>query len=531
MTGNVDAADTDCSRGGKRSGPAPTLRALWLGLPVFMLTLKAFLFPLPLLDFWWHLRMGQFILDTRSIPRVDIFSFTSAGQPFIVQNWLTEIFLYITYQAGGLALLIFLNAVLLIATLLPVYHLCRTASERLWPAILSACLVASCLICNLRPQVFSFLLFAVFYWLLSEFCSRRSDRIWILPLLMIVWVNLHGAFLVGLVLVGIHLVTELMSAAMDGSLHEPFEKKRVGKLALILACCVVATLANPETYNIYSYVRTVMQVPSSQKFVVEWQPPAVTSAQGVFQFYLPFFLVTLVMMTSKRRPNLNDVALFLVFSIFGLMATRNSAWFLLVAGPILARYLSYLDLTPALFLWDRTQSIDPPHARHPETPAQPKQYPMVNLAMAVVAFGILCFQSPWLQSRFYGASLMDAQTPVGAMDYINVHPLSGHIFHPQMYGDYLIWRLWPQSLSFIDGRVHVFGEALVKDYQQIYRDSRWEDLLKKYNVRYLLLSKQEDLHDSRSIIKDARASANWKILYEDELSVLFEKVQAQPVKD
>src|SRR5258708_40173713 len=78
-----------------------TRRHLWLGLPVFVLLWKNFLFPLPVLDFWWHLKLGEVIAATRSIPRVDVFSFTAAEKPFIVQNWLTEVVYYGLYRAGG----------------------------------------------------------------------------------------------------------------------------------------------------------------------------------------------------------------------------------------------------------------------------------------------------------------------------------------------------------------------------------------------------------------------------------------------
>ena len=78
-----------------------SIEHLWLGLPVFALLWKSFLFPLPFLDFWWHLKIGEVIATTRSIPRIDLFFFTAAGQPFIVQNWLAELLYYGTYRFGG----------------------------------------------------------------------------------------------------------------------------------------------------------------------------------------------------------------------------------------------------------------------------------------------------------------------------------------------------------------------------------------------------------------------------------------------
>ncbi len=502
--------------------PAPTLEQLWLGLPVFMLTLKAFLFPLPLLDFWWHLRMGQIILETRTIPHVDVFSFTATGQPFVVQNWLAEIVFFLTYLAGGFAGLIFLNAVLVVATLIPVYYLCRKASAWLWPGVFSSCLVAVCIICNLRPQVFSFLLFALFYWLLTDYCSERADRIWLLPILMVLWVNLHGAFILGLALMGIFLVCETIRSYSRSPQQEALTAIKLRKLALVLVFCSIATIANPEMFKVYSYVHTVMQDPSSQEFVVEWQPPTISSVQGVFLFYLPFFLTTLVLVSSGRRPNLTDTMLYVAFSILGMTATRNATWFLLVSAPILARYLPLVQWTSISLLRGRVQGPKDTSTPFQRRLGQTRQFRTLNLAIAGAALILLSVQSPWVQSGLYRSSLLDAKTPVAAMDYIKKHPLEGNIFHPQIYGDYLIWRLWPGEHSFLDGRVHLFGAELVKDYQQIYRDSHWEDLLAKYEIRYMLLCKQEDLQNSDKIIVSARGSRNWTILYEDDQSILFE---------
>src|SRR5262245_27959181 len=89
---------------------ALTIEDLWLGLPVFVLLWKTFLFPVPVLDFWWHLKLGEVIAGAKSIPETDMFSFTAAGQPFIVQNWLAELIYYGLHRLGGLPLVVFANA-------------------------------------------------------------------------------------------------------------------------------------------------------------------------------------------------------------------------------------------------------------------------------------------------------------------------------------------------------------------------------------------------------------------------------------
>src|SRR5438093_8297724 len=108
-----------------------SIEHLWLGVPVFALLWKSFLFPLPVVDFWWHLKIGEVIATTGSIPRVDLFSFTAAGKPFVIQNWLGELIFYWTYLAGGFPLLVFFNTVLTLAAFLLLYKLCPYATGRL----------------------------------------------------------------------------------------------------------------------------------------------------------------------------------------------------------------------------------------------------------------------------------------------------------------------------------------------------------------------------------------------------------------
>ena len=109
------------------------------------------------------------------------------------------------------------------------------------------------------------------------------------------------------------------------------------------------------------------------------------------------------------------------------------------------------------------------------------------------------------------------------MDYIEEHGLEGNIFHPQVYGDYLIWRLWPGHRSFFDSQVHLFNESLFLDYGLIFLDPHWQERLGRYDIALLLLRKNAE--DNQMMIQDAGKSADWRTLYEDDLSILFQRVR------
>jgi hypothetical protein len=481
-----------------------TIEHLWFVVPFFVTIIRAFRVPLQPMDFWWHLKMGEIIASTHSIPTRDLFSFTASGQPFIIQNWLAEVVYYLFYMLGDLPLVIFLNAVLLGAALLPVFLLCResTRSNRL--AAIATLLAALAFAGNSRPQVFSFVFFSFFYWILDGYRLQRRDRLWLLPAAMIIWVNLHGAFVIGLGLVALYLASETIRRNMNIESTETLSAARLRKLAFTLVACSISTLVNPHTYKVYEYINLILSDRVSQNMVTEWQTPHIGSFAGAL-FYGIFCLAVLGFFLSRKRINITDVVLILAFSAFGATAYRNTIWFALIAAPVLTRY------------WTELKIMDKVILNHSAS----RQYWRFNLMVLGIATLFLTLASPWVRPRLYGTSLLDPRTPVKAIDYIEQHALHGNIFHPQIFGDYLIWRLYPLQRSYFDGRVHLFGEKFVMEYQNVFHDPNWENYLASFNIRYLLLSKEEN--NSIYMIQMARSSKKWIVLFEDGISILFKR--------
>lgn len=511
------------------SVPQLRIEHLWMLVPAIVVIWMSFTHPLPKLDLWWHLKVGEVIFTSGEIPRVDLFSFTRAGQPFIHQNWLGEVLYYLTYRAGGLPLLILFNTALVLLALVPIYHLCLTANDRLRVGILSSLLAAFVLglYSNMRPQAYSLIFFGVFYWVLWQYRDGQRDWLWVLPLLMTLWVNLHGAFVLGVGMMGVVLLTESVRRLVRGPRPDTLEPSALAKLALILGLTGLATMANPEIYRVFGYVRQLQVDPASQTFVTEWQVPDVKELSGLV-FFGPFFLMLLVLSYTRRRLNLTELGLFLIFAVLALAAIRSGIWFALIAAPILARHVAELEV-PNLLDERRGRPYLNRLVRRLEGRWQAR-YPTryrLNWVILVCLVLFTVVLSPWvrphLEAERLNPRLVDKGTPVGAIEYIAEHKLTGNIFHPQVYGDYLIWRLWPQQRSFFDGRVHLYDESFVRDYILIFHDDRWEARIAKYDISFLLLPKDDE--NAESMIEDARRSENWTLLYEDDISILFEKRQ------
>jgi hypothetical protein len=297
--------------------------------------------------------MGKIIVSTHSIPRTDLFSFTAAGKPFIVQNWLAEALYYLIHQLGGLPLLVFLNAALLALALLPVFLICRGSTSQIRIAALSSLLAGLAFTGNARPQVFSLVLLGFFYWILDDYRFRRRDRAWLLPIVMILWSNLHGAFVIGLGLIAIYLISEGILRLASPSREDILSARKWKKLALIFIACIAASMLNPETFKIYDYVHTILSNQAVQHFVMEWQAPRIDTLTGIQTFFGLFGLALAGLIYSRKRPHPTDLALFLAFSILGLAALRNANWFAVIIAPILARYWSEVKLSGPLEPLDR----------------------------------------------------------------------------------------------------------------------------------------------------------------------------------
>jgi len=511
-----------------RAIPHLSIEHLWVMLALAGILWLAFAKPLQLLDFWWHLKAGEIIWTTRSIPRVDLFSFTAAGRDFVHQNWLSELVYYLVYRLGGLPLLICLNGLAIATAFGLVLYLCWESSGSL--RIAAACtFLAEALsigFANARPQVFSFPLFAAFYLVLQRYRRRRGHLLWILPLLMALWVNVHGAFVLGLMVLFLVTGSELARRVFGGDNAEALSYQEIGHLALVCLLALLVTGLNPEGYGVFSYVRAVQNDPASQKLVTEWQAPTVKRLWDV-PFFAALFLNVLVFIYSTRRLDFTDLTLFCAFAWLGLASVRHGIWFALIMAPILAGQIPCLDLGPLFRVLSRfpegvgrtTRGNSVLRAR-----IAPGTSSSLNCLIAGIIVVITLLLSPWIRPRLpfqsWNYGLLDRKTPLKAMRFIRDHDIQGRIFHPQHYGDYLIWSLYPTQKTFIDGRVHLFGEELCRDYIRILNACDWENLLAKYQIQFLLLDRTDQ---EQHLLGEVRRSDRWERIYEDELSVMYRK--------
>jgi len=323
-------------------------------------------------DLWWHLATGRYIVETGGIPRADIFSYTAAGQPWVAHEWLSEIVMFLLYRTGG-----YLAAVLVFAALITLAYWMVFRTLRLlnlgvvgstvitfWMAIMA---VASW---NVRPQIFSYLFFAVYLYLLLRSRRTPSRAIWLMPVIMVVWVNLHAGYIMGLLLLGLFIVGEAANRVTggrgDGGTGRevgrarllPSRLARVGVLItrdsepstqnsepstqnsplrrylLVFAATVAATAINPRGPRILLYPFEYSGTQNaSMKFIAEWQSP------NFHDYYYFIFgaAILLLMVVRGRAPQ--DWALavpVLALTAMTLESVRVIAFFSIAVAPYIA---------------------------------------------------------------------------------------------------------------------------------------------------------------------------------------------------
>ncbi|MFN3929292.1 MAG: hypothetical protein ACK4OK_06630, partial [Thermoflexus sp.] len=472
----------------KRSAPirlAIPVESIWFVIVLAAVGFFVSLVPLPPNDFWWHLKIGELIVREGRIPSTNMFGWTlPPDTPFTYGAWLGEALLYLLYRAGGLPLVMFArNLMALLAFgLIGLEARRRSGSWRL--AALSLALTAGMSLNNLivRPQIWSWLPFIGFYLLLSRFHEGRLRPLGllILPPLMAFWVNAHGAFLLGPILLGLFLA----GGALEGLLRRS-ERPPLRLLVGIAALSLLALLLNPYGVGVLSYTHRLLTDRPSQTLVVEWAPPSPHGIANII-FYLSIVILLLALAYSRHRPSPTETLLLLAFLWLAWNGQRYVIWFGMVAAPILARLLAGV-LPP--WPWP-----SPPPRR-------------LNTLLAAMLFAPVIAVQPWWVERIplpeaYWRQvwrnvpigpLVGIETPVGAVEYLRAHP-GGRLFNEMGYGSYLIWAL-PGQKVFVDPRVELYPYELWLDYIRISRASRYNELLARYGADRLLIDKvlQEEL--------------------------------------
>ena len=453
-------------------------------------------------DFWWHLKTGQYIVDQGVIPRTDFFSFTSFGKSWVAHEWLSEVVFYLGYSWFGYNSLIFFFAVL---TVLAFWFVTRRLDSHPFivaPAVLLG--IWSILpTIGARPRVFTLLFAAIYLALMNSFTRDGSSLIWLTVPLMAVWVNLHGGFLIGLVLIAAGMVGLLLDTLIDKQSIKGILKP-LRTLSLVLFACAIAGLVNPQGWRIYLFPFEIFLSPVQQQTVRDWLSPDFHQPE-LFPLAALILLTTAALALSPQRPRPSEVLLFVLTLFATLKSNRHMAILALVAVPLLIRYVQCL-----------VSSLASPGGFTPR-PSRASSKATVLLGIGLL-LPLLMFV-PKLAAEVYGPPKQHvAGVPVKAVEYMKENGISGSTFtEPNIWGGYLIWAI-PSNPVYIDGRIDMYGDQFVREYLNIVRGTiHWEEPFARHDVRNVIVRPKS--HLARSL----QESREWQQLYQDEMTVVFSR--------
>jgi hypothetical protein len=460
-------------------------------------------------DTWWSLKMGQMSVMAGR-PLIDVVLASAPVSPGATNaQWLAQASLYVLYTSLG-EYGVRLAAGLLLATafglVLAAAHLAGGSLRTAALAVVFATLLSASNLA-VRSQLLAFPLFALTS-LLLHLRRRRARLLWILPAVFTLWANLHGSFVLGLLLVALYLAGDALEAARGRELGGARGRYAVGHLALVLVASCAATWINPLGPGIYAYIMTIMASPAVRD-LVEWQPTTIQDPTGLLVAISGLLLFT-AMRASRHSLDPIEVLLLLVFGYLALASLRYVVWWGLVLAPILARHAA---AGPAAWL-DRWVSR-PSDASGGPAP--------LNLAIAAL-LAVLAFLSPlWrpaLADQVRGSKAASSYAPVEAADFLATLPAGGRVYSFQPWTGYLAWRLWPAQQPMIDLRAEAHPPSVWRDYFAVNVGvAEWEAILARYEVDYLVLQPAAQSH----LAELAQASHRWTRLYDDELAVVLAK--------
>jgi hypothetical protein len=469
-------------------------------------------------DLGRHITIGNYILDSFTIPTRDIFSHTMQGFQLTPHEWLAQLVFALSYRLAGLDGVVIISALLIATTFTLVFKQCMKQSNMLLLSIGMTIfgVAAASLHWLARPHLFT-LLFTVL-WIGEMEYMRRTGRIrlWSLPLLMLIWVNLHGAFIIGFVIGGAYLIDSLISSSNkrmgmeSGSRHYLWFKK-ISPPGLMFVVGVIAffiTFANPAGWHIWETTFGFLSSRYLVSHTVEYLPPDFQTISS-WPFLVMILASILLGSLSSRRIPIASALLLSVWTAMSLLSARNIPIYAIIGAPIIARIGSAIlrdnkKYHQVINLDARLRKVD------------------VNLKgflwpiMCILLVVIVLIGGGSLDFNRTGNEFSSNVFPVEAINWLVKQPNIGPMFNYFPWGGYLLYRMWPEQQVFIDGQTDFYGESLTRQYEQVITlNDGWDGVLVENQIEWVIMPQ-----DSR-LVSALEKEPGWELSYQDETAAIL----------
>jgi hypothetical protein len=458
-------------------------------------------------DTAYHIQTGEIILQTLQVPTYDPYSFHNPPLRWTAHEWLSEVIMAMLFRASGLT-----GVVIFFAVLLSLTHWLLFQSLRLRFNDIFLCVVitliataSSSIHWLARPHAFSLLFVVIWCHYLDQFQhTSRNNALPYLPLLMVIWVNLHGGFIIGLLLLTVYLTGNIFYALVSPRIKANNHVRKAKILLIVLVSTVGACLLNPSGIDILWFPIRVAADRFIADQVIEFLSPN-------FHEALPFKYMLLAtigaLALSRSALNLIDAILLVLLCYMALYSARHISLFAIVIAPILLKSLQDVLLqVPDRFLRFYHERVD--NFLRIDRNVNGYLWPIVSIAAIFVLAGVGAIN--------YGFSVRNF--PVAAVEFLKKEPITGNMFNSDEFGDYIIFAAWPKYRVFMDGRSDMYGEKFGRDYLRAAHGlPGWKEVFEKYSISWVMFDTNSPL---TAALQDHR---DWQPIYTDAVATIFVK--------
>jgi hypothetical protein len=454
----------------------------------------------------FHIRTGEAILDTGSLPYQDPFSFSKPAQTWFAWEWLADLLFAALYRAGGLKWIIVFSAATLAGCCWLVLRSMVSAGANALAAlvVLHAVIGAGSVHFLARPHIFTILFLTMAFQLLRA--DRGSPplqpnrRIWWLIPLTALWVNLHGGFAGLLVTLGVLVA----GSVLEGNFV------RARRWGLLLAGCLAASLANPYGYRLHIHLADYLRADWIRKMVQEFQPPVLSTTSG---FYFEILLFTGLVAAARLawQGDWSWALLIAAWAHASLLSVRHVPIFAALVAAPLAVLLSDLMQLAAQRYGRRSvaAALDAIGREHvPNLLRASALVPVLLAALLFTGFGLS-----------YPNDFPPAKFPVDLIARHRQTLENSRLFTLDTWGDYLVFRHYPRQQVFFDGRTDYYGQQMSEEYLALVNGAPgWRKALEKYRINAVMMTTASPLAQSLA------ADPAWRLLDRLEDVALYTRV-------
>jgi len=455
-------------------------------------------------DLFWHLKVGDWIIEHSALPHTGILSRTAANLPWVAYSWGYEVLLSFWYSASGLVGVGIFGVLLTVLVAFALYWMLCRLSGQIWLSVILAAVTCSAFLFNgmPRPMFISEILYAVTLTLVLEAQRRaRIQTLYWLPLVFFLWVNLHIQFIYGLLVlglfVGLNVFQRILTALRFRSDQLLQPTLPLNSLLVLLALCCVATLTGPNIYKPYLVILSYSKAKFTYSVISELQPLSFLGYSHFAELFVGaagFYFVG-----WRKKLDLFKLAM-LTFAVIVAFRTMRDAWFLCFSA--------------AACIADHSEEVPTVESATKSW----RDYAFVGAAVLIVL--LIAAPATDFNMRTIDRSI-SADYPVNAINFLRRNPSPGPLYNNLTWGGFLMWYL-PELPVAIDGRNDLYGDNLDK----LFYDS--ESGFPSYTTDPYLDESGVVILDSKlPLAKLLTIDPRFYLVYRDDIATVFARRPAR----